>query len=194
MPNDTFGGAKTLLDALFHEKEQHLLNAFRESLERMDRRTQLAQVSGIHDEALLDRLMELNIEPETVAAMAVVPLVCIAWADGKVQEPERRAVLAAAKDAGVPPQNGRYPLLEYWLNERPEAALLEAWEHYIQCLCQRLDEREITELRCDLLNLARGVAETAGGLLGFGRKTSAAERVMLARLEQAFGGVAKEPE
>jgi len=52
MPNDTFGGAKTLLDALFHEKEQHLLNAFRESLERMDRRTQLAQVSGIHDEAL----------------------------------------------------------------------------------------------------------------------------------------------
>ena len=193
MANDTLGGAKTLLDVFFHEQDQHLLNAFRERLERTDRRTQLAQVSGIHDEAVLDRLIELNIGPDTLAAMAVVPLVCVAWADGKVQEAERQAVLAAAKTAGVPPQNGRYPLLEYWLNERPGAELLEAWEHYIQGLCQRLDEHEIGELKRDLLDRARDVAEAAGGIFGFGNKTSAAELAMLARLEQAFGGVAKQP-
>ncbi|MCY2992159.1 MAG: hypothetical protein NTY19_30400 [Planctomycetota bacterium] len=193
MANDTLGGAKTLLDVFFHEQDQHLLNAFRARLERTDRRTQLAQISGIHDEAVLDRLIELNIGPDTLAAMAVVPLVCVAWADGKVQEAERQAVLAAAKTAGVPPQNGRYPLLEYWLNERPGAELLEAWEHYIQGLCQRLDEHEIGELKRDLLDRARDVAEAAGGIFGFGNKTSAAERAMLARLEQAFGGVAKQP-
>ena len=155
MANDTLGGAKTLLDVFFHEQDQHLLNAFRERLERTDRRTQLAQVSGIHDEAVLDRLIELDIGPETLAAMAVVPLICVAWADGKVQEIERQAILAAAQAAGVQPQNGRYPLLEYWLNERPDAELLEAWEHYIQHLCQRLDEHEIGELRRDLLDRAR---------------------------------------
>jgi len=193
MARETLGGAKTLLDVFFHERDQQLLNAFRERLERTDRRAQLAQVSGIHDEAVLDRLIELNIEPETLAAMAVVPLICIAWADGRVQETERQAILAAARTAGVQPQNGRYPLIEYWLSERPSAELLEAWEHYIQGLCQRLDEHEIGELRRDLLGRAREVAEAAGGILGFGNKTSAAERAMLARLEQAFGGAVKQP-
>jgi DNA-binding phage protein len=194
MTNEPLGGPKTLLDVFFHERDQQLLNAFRERLERTDRRTQLAQVSGIHDEAVLDRLIELNIEPETLAAMAVVPLICVAWADGKVQQGERQAVLAAAATAGVQPQNGRYPLLEYWLNEEPDARLIEAWEHYIRHLCQRLDEHDIAELRRDLLDRARDVAEAAGGMLGFGNKTSAAERAMLARLEQAFGGAAKHPE
>ena len=86
-----------------------------------------------------------------------------------------------------------YPLLEYWLNEQPDARLIEAWEHYIRHVSQQLDEREIGELRRDLLDRARDVAEAAGGMLGFGNKTSAAERAMLARLEQAFGEAAKQP-
>lgn len=85
-------------------------------------------------------------------------------------------------------------MLEYWLSERPDAKLLEAWEHYIQHLCQRLDEHEIGEFRRDLLDRARDVAEAAGGILGFGNKTSAAERAMLARLEQAFGRASKTPQ
>lgn len=187
MANETLGGSKKLLDVLFHEQDQHLLQAFRQRLERKDRRTQLTEVSGIHDEAVLDRLIALNIGPDTLTAMAVVPLICVAWADGRVQEAERQAILAAAEAAGVQPQNGRYPLLEYWLNKPPSDELLEAWEHYIQGLCLRLDEREVDELRRELLDRARGVAEAAGGLLGFGSKTSSAERAVLTRLEQAFG-------
>ena len=194
MANDNLGGTTTLLKVFFHEQDQHLLRAFRERLERTDRRTQLAQVSGIRDEAVLDRLIELNIGPDTLAAIAVVPLVCVAWADGEVQEAERKAVLAAAHAAGLHPQNSRYPLLEFWLSERPGAELLEAWEHYIQDLCQRLNKHEIEELRRELLEHARDVAAAAGGFLGFGNKISAVERAVLDRLDQAFGRASQPPQ
>ena len=193
MANDTLGGTTTLLKVFFHEQDQHLLKAFRDRLERADRRSELAQVSGIRDEAVLDHLLELNIGPDTLAAISVVPLVCVTWADGEVLEAERKAILAAAKAAGMLPQNSRYPLLEFWLSKRPGAELLEAWEHYMQDLCQRLNMHEIEELRRELLERAHDVAAAAGGFLGFGNKISVAERAVLDRLERAFAGAGSQP-
>jgi hypothetical protein len=186
MPGNYTGYQKTLVDAFFYEQDQQLRKAFRERLQKMDRRAQLAQVSGIHDEAVLDRFIELDLSPETLAAIEVVPLVFIAWADGKVQAEEREAIIAAAKAAGIEPQDGRYPLLEHWLNKRPSAAMLDAWRHYITGLCQRLDRQEIEKLKHDVLDLARTVAQAAGGFLGFGNKIAAAESAVLSDLEQAF--------
>jgi hypothetical protein len=182
MPSDY---QKTLLDSLFHEQDQKLRKAFRERMEKLDRRAQLAQASGIKDEALLDRLIELTIDAETIAAMAVVPLVTVAWADGKVQDEERKAILAAAQSAGIKPQDGRYPMLDFWMSKRPGREMIEAWEHYIKDLCTRLDKEEIEKLKHDVLGLARTVAEAAGGFLGIGR-VSAAETAALKRLEKAF--------
>jgi tellurite resistance protein len=133
----------------------------------------------------LDRLIELKIDAETMAAMAVVPLVTVAWADGKVQDEERKAILAAAQSAGVKPQDGRYPMLEFWMNKRPGREMIEAWEHYIADVCKRLSPKEVEELKHDVLSLARTVAEAAGGFLGIGR-VSASETNVLGRLEKAF--------
>jgi hypothetical protein len=175
-----------LIDAFCHEQDQKLRQAFRERMEKMDRRAQLTQVSGIHDEAVLDRLIELKIEPETMAAIAIVPLVAVAWADGKVQEEERKGIVAAAQAAGIQPQDGRYPMLEHWMNRRPSSQLIEAWEHYVKDVCRRLDKEEVEEFKHDVLSLARRVGYAAGGFLGIGNRLSAAEQVVLDRLEKAF--------
>jgi hypothetical protein len=148
--------------------------------------TKMTQVSGTQDEAVLDRLIELKIEPETIAAMAVVPLVMVAWADGKVQEEERKAITAAAQAAGIEPPDGRYRLLEFWMNKRPGSELMEVWEHYVKDICRRLDKQEIEELKYDVLSLARCVAQAAGGFPGIGNRISAAESTVLNRLEKAF--------
>jgi hypothetical protein len=189
MPPEGFSRdrAHALTEAFFHAQEQQLLAEFRGRLEKLDRRAQLAAASGIHDEAVLDRLIELDIAPETLAAMTVVPLVHVAWADGTVQPEERRAIIQAARDAGVQPRDGHYPLLEYWLNEKPNRAMLEAWELYIRALCQRLTPEEIAQLKRDVLTLARKVAQAAGGLLGLGNRISKAERRVLDELEKSFG-------
>ena len=177
---------RPLIDALFQEQNQQLLQAFRERMERMDRRTQLTQVCGIHDEALLDHLLDLKLPPEAVAAIAVVPLVVVAWADRTVQAEERQAIIKAAEASGIRPEDGRYPILEHWLAERPGPELLEAWRQYVAALCRQLSRQEVEELKHDLLDNARNVAQSAGGILGFGSKISAKERAALEELEQAF--------
>ncbi len=141
---------------------------------------------GIQDEAVLDRLIELNIEAETIAAIAVVPLVAVAWADGKVQEEERQAVLAAAQAAGVQPLDGRYPMLEYWLNTRPgrhlDRSLGTLHRRCLQASQQRGDR--IAQTRC--AEPVHTVAQAAGGFLGIGSRISTSEQTVLKKLEKAF--------
>ena len=179
---------KTLIDVVFHEQDQQVRRAFRERLDNIKRRDQLAQISGILDEALLDRLIELGIGPEALTALEIVPLVSVAWADNTVQPEERETIIAFAKVAGIQPQDGRYPLLELWLKRRPSAEVMEAWKHYVKDLCKRLDSQEIKRLEHELLDRARKVAQAAGGFLGFGEKISSAECAVLDELEQAFTG------
>jgi hypothetical protein len=180
------GSQKTLVDAFFFERDQQLLKVFRERIEKMDRRAQLANVCGISDEVVLDRLIELDIGPEVLAAMEVVPLVSVAWADGKVQAEEREVIIAAAAAVGIQPQDARYPLLEHWLQIPPGAEMIEAWRHYVHGLCLRLEPTEIEKLKHAVMDPAHKVAHAAGGFLGFGNKTSAAERAVLDKLERAF--------
>jgi tellurite resistance protein len=180
------GYQKTLIDSMFHEQEQQVRKAFRERMEKIGQREQLTQVSGIQDEALLDRLIALEIGPETLAALEVVPLVFVAWADGGVQAEERETIITFAQAAGIRPQDGRYPLLEHWLKRRPKAEAMDAWKHYVKDLCQRLEKQEIENLKHELLDRAQEVAKVAGGFLGFGNKITASERSVLEALEQAF--------
>ena len=56
MPNYPSGYQKTLVDSFFFDQDQQLLQDFRKRMEKVDRRAQLIQVSGIHDEAVLDHL------------------------------------------------------------------------------------------------------------------------------------------
>ncbi len=177
---------RSLIDAIFHEQDQKLLKAFHDRLAESDRRKQLAVICGIDDEALLDHLIELDLPPEVVAALAVVPLVTVAWADGSVQEKERNAILEGARKSGISADNGRYPILEHWLNKRPGPEILDAWKLYIAALCKQLNPDEIAELKRDLLNSAQMIAEAAGGILGITSKVSASEREVMTSLQQAF--------
>ncbi len=186
MPTPSRSYQSILVDAIFHEQDKHLREAFRKRLENLERREQLAQVSGIRDEAALDRLIELGITPETLAALELVPLVFVAWADGSIQAEEREVIVALARAAGIEPQDGRYPLLEHWLKKRPGADVLEAWRLYVRELRGRLASKEAEELRHELLDRAYSVARAAGGFLGFGDKMSPSERAMLAKLEEVF--------
>jgi hypothetical protein len=186
MPIYPAGNQQTLIDSIFFDRDQQLLEEFRARLKKVDRRAQLTQVSGIHDEAVLDRLIELNVDPETLAAMSVVPLVSVAWADGEVHEKERVVIISAAKQAGIEPKDGRYPLLEHWLNKHPGPEMVDAWKHYLQGLCKKLTPQEVEELKHDLLDSARSVAQAAGGFLGLGNKISPAEQELLDDLAKAF--------
>jgi hypothetical protein len=179
------GQGKTLEDAFFLKEDEKLIQKLKEMKKMEDSKKALSDASGIRNEIVLKKLVELGIHAEVLAALAVVPLVEVAWADGTVMDPEKEVVLQAVEKSGEASQIVR-ELLESWLRHRPDSTLLEAWSHYIEGLCEELSEEEKEAFKQDLLGRARLVAEAYGGFLGFG-KTSKAEQKVLLQLEQAFG-------
>ncbi len=178
--------ARALEESFFLEQDRVLVEKLRALRRLAETREALAAASGIASAAVLDRLVQLEVKPEIVAALAAVPLVEVAWADGRIEAAERAAILAHADAQGLTPGSLERELLERWLTHRPEPRLLEAWRTYVQGLCERLEPAERAALREELLRRTRATAEAAGGLLGMGR-ISAAERRVLDALAASFG-------
>ena len=177
---------QTLEDMFFAKQDAVLIEKLRE-LEKMEQSLKaLSAVSGITNEAVLKKLVELNIHPDLLATLAVVPLVEVAWADGEVQPKERRAIMEGAASVGLGKGSVNRALLEEWLKQRPPAKLLDAWTHYIAGLSEVLTNDERESLKSNLLDRARAVAEAAGGFLGIGSAVSRAEQAVIAQMAAAF--------
>ena len=187
MQKGSFSGRKRELeDKFFSERDRELLEAIRAEAASKDRKKALADASGIADDDLLDQLDKLEVNGETLAALSLVPLIAVAWADGSIDSKERQAVLDAAEQKGMAKEHPGYQLLQRWLQQKPDAKLLSVWKGYVATLSQTLSEPAKTALKDDLLGRARSVAAAAGGLLGFGNKVSPTEQAVLSELEEAF--------
>jgi hypothetical protein len=177
---------RSLEDEFFRREDQRLLARLNDLKAAEATREALAKASGITNPTLLDKLMELGVRPETVAALSIVPLVEVAWADGTLDQKERRAILDLARASGVVSESMGYALLEAWLDRRPDPRLLGAWAQMVQGMIGQLGPEGAARLKSGLLEQARAVASASGGVLGLGAKVSSAEARMLAQLEAAF--------
>lgn len=177
--------AKTLEDAFFLRQDQFLMEQFHLMEQMKETMESLARVSGITNKDVLQKLVELNIPPDLVASLALVPLVEVAWADGEMDEKEKAAMLKA-EGSLFAKNSPDMAVLKCWMEHKPGPQLLEAWKHYIKGLCEQMTAAEKAALRTEVIGHARHVAEAAGGFLGLGNKVSKAEQDMLAELEAAF--------
>src|SRR5688572_18853319 len=117
MDKDDFLGERrhALEEAFFRKVEQQKLSALRAQLDRSSSRQELSAATGIEDASVLDRLVDLKLSPTTLTALALAPLLHVAWADGQVQEGERKAILDSARSRGVSEASPSYGLLSTWL-------------------------------------------------------------------------------
>jgi hypothetical protein len=145
----------------------------------------LREASGIAEEATLRRLAGLGIRAETLAALTMIPIVEVAWADGEMDARERDAILVGAESVGIEPGSASHGLLRIWTEDPPAPDLLDAWREFIRALGGELEDAERGRLRERLVGRARSVAEAAGGILGVD-PVSPAEKQVLASLDRAF--------
>lgn len=187
MVDEFLGDRRKALEEAFFAKQDAIL---RQNLREIDdarlKKAALSAASGITDVASLERLVALHIDSNALAALSLVPLVAIAWADGRIDDQERTVALAKATEIGLNKQDVSYQLFARWLAHRPPPELLAAWKEYITALSATLTPEAVQALKRDLLHRARSVAEASGGFLGIGRGPSASEAAILDELENAF--------
>ena len=174
---------RSLEDEFFRREDKRLMEQLAALRAAEVTREALGKASGISNPAVLDKLIELGIRAETVAALTIVPLVEVAWADGAIDAKERRAIL---ERAGVAQDSTAGALLGAWLDRRPQPDLLAAWTHLVRAMSEQLGPDESERMKAGLLERARAVAAAAGGIFGVGSKISSAEAAMLTKLEATF--------
>lgn len=173
------------LEAAFYAGDSAgLLDELRRTTDEGARRAMLREVVKIKDERFLSRLVALGITPETALAVALIPLVFVAWADGKLEDREREAILKAAAERGVAADRIAQKLLKSALSRPPDPRLLTLWKSYVARLWGCFTADESWQMRSNVLRSAREVAESAGGFLGLTSKISPEERRVIEDLEK----------
>ncbi|MGI9431242.1 MAG: hypothetical protein ACR2PQ_03465 [Myxococcota bacterium] len=176
---------RTLSQAFFTEGTKPYREQLRVKEQERAAVDALREASDIDDEALLGSLASLGIRVETLAALTMIPIVEVAWADGHMDSKERQAILSGAESTGIEVDSPSYGLLSLWTEEQPAPALTDAWRGFISALSKELSDEERGRMRDRIVGRARAVAEAAGGFLGVGA-VSREERAALEALEQAF--------
>ena len=174
-----------LEEHFFAQMDQQLLKKLREEQSITQTAESIMKITGFTDEKVAAELARVGITIETLTAFRLVPLVAVAWADDRLEENERDAILQAAQKAGIDPSEPAMAMLKAWTTKRPSSELLDTWCHYSKALSASLNGPMRAVLQKEVLEQVETVARSAGGVLGFG-SISPSEQAIIDRVEQAL--------
>jgi hypothetical protein len=163
----------------FHRKQQELIEKMRIAAENAAQRHALAEATNVTDDAVLDTMLELGFDRDTVTLLHLVPLVQVAWSEDLVTDKERKKIHALAKLRGVTPGTTAFETLESWLNERPRPEWFEKVDRTIGAVLATLPEEKRTAAENDIIAQCTEVAGVSGGFLGLVGAVSDIERNMI---------------
>jgi hypothetical protein len=149
---------ETLAREFMGDGEPHLLDRLRMGREGSFDAETLARICGVKPGPALDLLARYESCPESLAALMLVPVVLVAWADRRVRMNERGAILDAAESCGIRRGTPAFNVLGRWLHTRPSRALLDAWIAYVAALCSEFDTGDRQSLAERILQPAREIA------------------------------------
>lgn len=130
---------------------------------------------------LSDRVRELGFEGDAERVFDLLPLVHVAWADGKVQQGERAMILNLLRVRGVR-GGSAFTVLEALLEKRPSREYLDESLEVLKDLLQDKPRDAKTVVGLCIL-----VAEAAGGFLQLFNPISEEERAMIEKISSALG-------
>ncbi len=186
-PSDAFETRRAGFETeYFHKKDAQLVGKLKAVFNRKLDREELRKTTGISNDEVLDRLLAVNAKGELLLAFRLYPLVEIAWADGKVDPRETKAVIDAAIRLGVPTGSAAVKALEDWLKRGPTADGRVAWRAFAGELRKTLNPAELATFRNDLLEGAKAVAKASGGILGVAFEISGKEQRVLDGISEAL--------
>ena len=178
---------KSLEEKFFSELDQDLIDEIQQDRDKKHSLDDLKAAIGYYDnESLVEHLHAIGLSPSSLASIKFVPLIQVAWADDSIEEGERVAILSFASDKGIKAGSLSYKILKSWLNSKPSNLVWDTWLEYIKELKSHPEaSRTISELHSESTKLAKEVASSSGGLLGFA-SVSDVEKKVLEQIKQVF--------
>lgn len=127
-------------------------------------------------EAVAEEALQLGFDQETARVLPLVPLVQMAWADGKVTGAEGSRVRTLAKNFGIDPESEAFEFLQLMLQEQPSEVF---FERVSRVLVHMVEDNPETWNYETLVDLLEDVAEASGGFFGLTNPVNDEEREVL---------------
>ncbi len=138
----------------------------------------------LDNDALIESLTKLGINEENYRVLSTLPLVLVAWSDGRVQTAEQNKIFRVAGERGLLAGGGD-EVLTKWLQEKPTPAYFDLGLKTLVELARRrrgtgaaMSSRTLRKL----IDMSLDVASTAAGLVNQLWTVSAVEREALDEL------------
>lgn len=179
--------ANALEEKFFGDKDQELLQQLRAQQEETASAKRIGELTGLGDDPSTAHLAGIGVRPETITALSLIPLLYVAWGDNELDEAERKAILAEARDAGIVQGSKSFKLLSTWLTRTPQPELFATWSEYWTALRPTLQAEQAEAVAEALLARAGRIARASGGFLGIG-SVSSSESAALENLERVLNG------
>jgi hypothetical protein len=158
-----------------------------ESAGRLAKRRAIEQTAGTDDAAIVDRIEQLGFNGESIKVLDLLPLIHVAWSDGRIQKNERALILSVLEQRGIQPRSDASLFVEALLEARPSETFLA------ESLALLVDLSARTGANTDdIVDLCAKVAEAGGRLMSFGAKTTDTERNLIRDIATALGDGAVE--
>jgi uncharacterized tellurite resistance protein B-like protein len=153
-----------------------------EASARLANREAIARTVGSSELTLLDRIEQLGFTGDSARVLDLLPLIHVAWADGKTDQRERATILTIVDQRGIAKDSDAALLIESLLEERPSETFLSESLALVRDLAakQGNDGKRLVDLCID-------IGEASGGLFGFGERVSEAEYALIQHIADAFG-------
>lgn len=167
MTRDVFQERERGIEAQWARKhDEELIQKLRERAKLDEISQALAKKLRVDDPSLRQRLIDLGVTHDTGPALFLAPLVAVAWADGKVSDREKDAILEMAAARGVEPATPVHDQVLEWLLRPPPRDLVDAALEVLRAGISVLPDAERGQRVEAYAASYRRVAEASGGGLG----------------------------
>ena len=165
---DTFATLRhTQEEKYFIQKEQELIRQLRRRIELEHELENMTNAKEVITEDLVRDLQSLGYTAETLSLLHFVPLIRVAWAEGFVNDRERKIILNIAHARGIQEDSTAHKKLEAWLAESPTEEFFQKSLGIIQTLLHSLPPEEEKTEKEELVSECEQVAEASRQLLGY---------------------------
>lgn len=172
----------------FAQNEQDLRSAQRHQMtlaaKDLEEKRKIAQSAGTDDVEVAAHIKALGFDGDSARVFDLLPLVHVAWADGKIQRGERGAILKILSSRGVEQGSEAFRTMESLLEEKPSDAFMRESLTVLKEVTGGLTDRAST-----IVDLCIQVAASSGGFLGLklGAKIGEEEKQQIEAILASLG-------
>lgn len=127
----------------------------------LEEKRKIAQSAGTDDVEIGARIKSLGFDGDSARVFDLLPLVHVAWADGKIQRGERSAILKVLRSREIERGSEAFRTMESLLEEKPSDAFMRESLAVLKEVTGGLTDRAST-----IVDLCIQVAASSGGFLG----------------------------